>query len=60
MASGSLTAEALARACLDESASGTPCHAFAHLDPERALAEAELRSRAEIECSNALTGSHLA
>ena len=47
LASGSLTAEALTRACLDRIALREPTvHAFAHLDPGRAIEEARLRDRA--------------
>ncbi|HEX9275387.1 MAG TPA: amidase [Casimicrobiaceae bacterium] len=47
MAAGRLTAEALTRACLDRIAERDPAvRAFAYLDPERALAEAQLRDRA--------------
>ena len=46
MAAGRLTAEILTRACLDRIALREPVvHAFAWLDPERALAEARLRDR---------------
>ncbi len=44
MAAGRLTAEALTRACLERiGARESAVRAFAHLDPERALAEARLR-----------------
>lgn len=47
MAAGRLTAAALTRACLDRIAERDPVvRAFAYLDPERALAEAQLRDRA--------------
>ena len=47
MASGLLSAEALTRACLDRiAARDSVVRAFAHLDPERALAEARSRDRA--------------
>jgi len=47
MASGRLSAEALTRACLDRiAARDSVVRAFAHLDPERALAEARSRDRA--------------
>ncbi len=47
MASGRLTAEALTRACLERiGARDSVVRAFAHLDPERALAEARSRDRA--------------
>jgi Asp-tRNA(Asn)/Glu-tRNA(Gln) amidotransferase A subunit family amidase len=42
-----LSAEALVRACLDRVAERDGVvHAFAHIDPERALTEARLRDRA--------------
>ncbi|MCC7046865.1 MAG: amidase [Alphaproteobacteria bacterium] len=47
IAAGRLTAEALARACLERIAQREAVvHAFAHADPERALAEARARDRA--------------
>ena len=47
IAAGRLTATALTRACLDRIAEREPfVRAFAHLDPERALAEARSRDRA--------------
>ena len=47
MASGRLSAEALTRACLERiGARDSVVRAFAHLDPERALAEARSRDRA--------------
>src|SRR5918996_2697029 len=47
MAAGRVTAAALMRACLDRIAERDPLvRAFAYLDPERALAEAQLRDRA--------------
>jgi amidase len=47
MAAGRLTAEALTRACLERIAAREPVvHAFAWLDPERALVEARARDRA--------------
>jgi amidase len=46
LADGSLTAEALLRSCLERILMREPVvHAFAHLDPERALAEARARDR---------------
>jgi Asp-tRNA(Asn)/Glu-tRNA(Gln) amidotransferase A subunit family amidase len=47
IAAGRLSAEALVRACLDRVAERDGVvHAFAHIDPERALAEARLLDRA--------------
>jgi amidase len=47
IAAGRLTAEALVQACLDRIAErDVVVRAFAHLDPERALAEARARDRA--------------
>ena len=47
IAAGRLTAAALTRACLDRIAErDSLVRAFAYLDPERALAEAQLRDRA--------------
>jgi Asp-tRNA(Asn)/Glu-tRNA(Gln) amidotransferase A subunit family amidase len=47
IAAGTLTAEKMTRACLDRIAEREPeVHAFAWLDPERALAEARARDRA--------------
>ena len=52
MASGRLTAEALALACLDRVATrDSIVRAFAHLDCERALAEARSRDRARSAAS---------
>jgi amidase len=49
IAAGRLTAEALTRACLERIAEREPVvRAFAHLDPERALAEARRRDGAEV------------
>ncbi len=46
IAAGRLTAEALIRACLDRIAEREPLvHAFAFIDPERAIAEARARDR---------------
>ena len=50
MAAGRLTAEALARACLDRIAErDSAVRAFAYLDPELALAEARSRDRAKTQ-----------
>jgi amidase len=47
IADGTLAAEALTRACLERIAAREPVvHAWAHLDPERAIAEARERDRA--------------
>jgi amidase len=47
IAAGRLSAEALTRACLDRIAQhDRVVHAFVHIDPERALAEARARDRA--------------
>jgi len=47
IAAGRLSAEALVRSCLDRIAERDGVvHAFAHIDPERALAEAVARDRA--------------
>src|SRR6185295_13644211 len=44
IAAGRLSAEALTRACLERiAARDSTVHAFAHLDPERALSEARAR-----------------
>jgi Asp-tRNA(Asn)/Glu-tRNA(Gln) amidotransferase A subunit family amidase len=49
IAAGRLTAEALARACLERiAARDGRVRAFAHLDPERALAEARVVDRARV------------
>jgi len=46
IAAGTLTAEALTRACLERIAAREPVvHAWVHLDPERAIAEARERDR---------------
>jgi Asp-tRNA(Asn)/Glu-tRNA(Gln) amidotransferase A subunit family amidase len=49
IAAGSLTAEALTRACLDHIADREPeVGAWAHLDPDQALAEARARDQATV------------
>ena len=57
VADGSLTAEAWLRACLERIAAREPVvHAFAHLDPERALAEARARDRIPADARGLLHG----
>ena len=57
LAAGTLTAEALTRACLDRIAEREPVvHAFAWLDPERGLAEARERDRAGASARGLLHG----
>ncbi len=58
MAAGQVSAEALTRACLERiAARDSTVHAFAYLDPERALSEARARDRARKErAAGALDG----
>ena len=57
IASGALSAEDLTRACLARIADREPVvHAFAWIEPERALAEARVRDRVAVELRGPLHG----